>query len=71
MQETDRNFEKRKKVIYQFMQDELYVPMKLKEIAAVLRISREEKEELRAVQSCVVFLIRLSVGMIFCVFWTK
>ena len=49
MQETDRNFEKRKKVIYQFMQDELYVPMKLKEIAAVLRISREEKEELRAV----------------------
>lgn len=32
MQETDRNFEKRKKVIYQFMQDELYVPMKLKEI---------------------------------------
>ena len=43
MQETDRNFEKRKKVIYQFMQDELYVPMKLKEIAAVLRIPGKKK----------------------------
>ena len=33
----DDNFEKRKKVIYDFICDDLYVPMKLKEIAVILQ----------------------------------
>ncbi|MCC8029464.1 MAG: ribonuclease R [Lachnospiraceae bacterium] len=42
-------FEKRKRVIYDFMCDELYVPMKLKEIAAVLNIPKEQRSGLREV----------------------
>ena len=34
----DDNFEKRKKVIYDFICDDLYVPMKLKEIAVILQV---------------------------------
>lgn len=45
----DSTFEKRKKVIYDFICDDLYVPMKIKEIAAVLQIPREQREELREV----------------------
>ena len=36
----DQTFEKRKKVIYDFICDDLYVPMKIKEIAVVLQIPR-------------------------------
>ena len=36
--DMDQTFEKRKKVIYDFICDDLYVPMKVKEIAAVLQI---------------------------------
>lgn len=42
-------FEKRKKVIYDFICDDLYVPMKLKEIAMVLGVPKEQKEELKKV----------------------
>ena len=37
----DQTFEKRKKVIYDFICDDLYVPMKIKEIAVVLQIPRD------------------------------
>ena len=47
--EMDKRFEDRKKVIYQFMQDDLYVPMKQKEIAVVLGVPREDREELKEV----------------------
>lgn len=42
-------FEKRKKVIYDFICDELYVPMKLKEMAVLLQIPKEQKEALKEV----------------------
>ena len=42
-------FEKRKKVIYDFICDDLYVPMKLKEIAVVLQIPKEQRSELKEV----------------------
>ena len=45
----DQTFEKRKKVIYDFMKDDLYVPMKLREMAVVLQIPREQRDELKAV----------------------
>ena len=42
-------FEKRKKVIYQFICDEFYVPMKFKEIALVLQVGKDERDALRQV----------------------
>ena len=41
--------EKRKKTIYDFICDELYVPMKAKEIAMILSVPKEERESLREV----------------------
>ena len=40
----DQTFEKRKKVIYDFMRDDLYVPMKIKDIAILLQIPGEQRE---------------------------
>lgn len=45
----DNTFEKRKKVIYDFICDDFYVPMKIKEIAVLLQIPREQREELKEV----------------------
>ncbi len=45
----DQTFEKRKKVIYDFICDDLYVPMKIKEIAVVLQIPKEQRSELKEV----------------------
>ena len=42
----DRTREERKKTIYALMQDDMYVPMKIKELAAVLQVRKEEREEL-------------------------
>lgn len=39
--------EKRKKVICDLMEDEFYVPMKAKELAAFLQVPKEEKENFR------------------------
>lgn len=41
--------EERKHVIYQFICDELYVPMKMKEIAAVLNVPKTQKVQLQEV----------------------
>lgn len=41
--------EKRKKVICDLMEDELYVPMKEKELAMFLQVAKEEREELRRI----------------------
>ena len=49
MQEMDKTFEKRKKVIYDLICDEMYVPMKFKELAMFLQVPREQREELREV----------------------
>ena len=45
----EHTFEKRKKVIYDLICDDLYVPMKLKEIAMLLQIPREQRNELKEV----------------------
>ena len=45
----NQNFEKRKKVIYDFICDDMYVPMKIKEIAIVLQIPKEQRSELKEV----------------------
>lgn len=42
-------FEERKKTIYQFICDELYVPMKVKEMAVVLNVPKSERSELMEV----------------------
>lgn len=50
----DQTFEKRKKVIYDFICDDFYVPMKVKEIAAVLQVSKEQRKELQDVLDALV-----------------
>lgn len=49
MQTIDRQYEKRKKMVYQFICDEFYVPMKMKEMAAVLQVKKEERQELKEI----------------------
>ena len=41
--------EKRKKTVYDFICDDLYVPMKAKEIAVMLSVSKEDREALQEV----------------------
>ena len=45
----DSTFEKRKKVIYDFICDEFYVPMKLKELAILLQVPKDQRNELKRV----------------------
>lgn len=45
----DRTFEKRKKVICDLVCDDFYTPMKFKELAMLLQVPREERDELRRV----------------------
>ena len=45
----DNTFEKRKKIIYDLICDDFYVPMKIKEIAMLLQIPRDQREELKEV----------------------
>lgn len=50
----DEMFEKRKKVIYDFICDDFYVPMKLKELAILLQVPKEQRGDLRAVMDSLV-----------------
>ena len=45
----EHTFEKRKKLIYEFICDEFYVPMKLKELAILLQVPKEQRNELKKV----------------------
>lgn len=58
----DQTFEKRKKVMLDFISDDLYVPMKMKEIAAVLQIPREQREELKEVLDALVSEGKIAVS---------
>ena len=42
----NRTLEEKKKIIYEFICDARYVPMKQKELAIVLQVSRERRQEL-------------------------
>ena len=46
---SNKTFEKRKKIIYDFICDDMYVPMKFKEMAMVLQVNKEQRDELRQV----------------------
>ena len=48
-EKMDQTFEKRKKIIYEFICDDMYVPMKLKELAILLQVPKEQRSELKAV----------------------
>ena len=50
----DQTFEKRKKVIYDFIRDDHYIPMKIKEIAILLQIPGKQRGELREVLDALV-----------------
>ena len=52
--DMDQTFEKRKKVILDFIRDDLYVPMKIKEMAIILQIPREQRDELKQVLDALV-----------------
>ena len=45
----EQTFEKRKKIIYDFICDDFYVPMKLKELAILLQVPKEQRSELKRV----------------------
>lgn len=45
----DEIFEKRKKIIYEFICDDFYVPMKLKELAMLLQVPKEQRDDLKVV----------------------
>lgn len=42
-------FEKRKKIIYEFICSEFYTPMKIKELAILLQVPKEQRRELKEV----------------------
>ncbi|MDO4261526.1 MAG: ribonuclease R [Eubacteriales bacterium] len=46
---TDEQMNKRKEMICQLMDSELYVPMKIKELAILLQVPREQRQELQEV----------------------
>ncbi len=45
----DKTYDKRKKVVYDLICDDLYTPMKFKELAILLQVPKEQREELRTV----------------------
>ena len=45
----DETFERRKKVIFDFICDKNYVPMKIKEMAVLLQVTKEERPQLQEV----------------------
>lgn len=45
----DEMYEKRKKTVYDFMCDEMYVPMKIKELAIVLGVTKEQRPQLEQI----------------------
>ena len=40
-----KQLEKRKKVLLDLMNDKIYVPMKIKELAIILQVSKEERPD--------------------------
>ena len=44
-----KKFDKRKKVVYDLICDVLYTPMKFKELAMLLRVAKEDRDELRQI----------------------
>lgn len=49
MTNKEEQFERRKKVLYDMICDKQYIPMKLKEIAILLQVSKENRQQLKDV----------------------
>ena len=62
MYKVDETLEKRKKLICELVADEAYVPMKEKERAAFMQVSREERAALREVLQALLAEGRLQVN---------
>ena len=45
----DKTFEKRKKVVHDLSCDDLYTPMKFKELAVLLQVAKEDRDALRMI----------------------
>ncbi len=54
MTEKKEQFERRKKVLYDMICDKQYIPMKIKEIAILLNVPKDSREELRKVLEALV-----------------
>lgn len=54
MIEKNEQFERRKKVLYDMICDKQYIPMKIKEIAILLNVPKDSREELREVLDALV-----------------
>jgi len=48
-QEWNEKFERRKELICELLEDEMYVPLKEKELAAFMQVAKEDREEFRKV----------------------
>ena len=46
-QEWNEKFERRKELICELLEDEMYVPLKEKELAAFMQVAKEHREEFR------------------------
>ena len=55
-------FERRKKVIFDFINDDLYIPMKIKEIAIVLQIPSDQRYQLREVLDSLIEEGKISIS---------
>jgi len=49
-----KEFENRKKMVYEFICDDIYVPMKLKEMADILQVEKEDRRELEQILNALV-----------------
>ena len=59
-------FEQRKNLICELVADEMYVPMKEKELAAFMQVSREEREDFREVLQALLTEGRVQIGRASC-----
>ena len=57
----EQTFEKRKNIIYDFICDDFYVPMKLKELAILLQVPKDQRNELKKVMDALVADGKVSV----------
>lgn len=57
----EQTFEKRKKIIYDFICDDFYVPMKLKELAILFQVPKDQRNELKKVMDALVADGKVSV----------
>lgn len=57
----EQTFEKRKKIIYDFICDDFYVPMKLKELSILLQVPKDQRNELKKVMDALVADGKVSV----------